>query len=78
MTRREGELRVIVRRQGEVDAEVAKDTNVLLAWKMTRREGKLRVIVRRQGEVGAEVAKDADMRLAWKTEVSTVILPAKN
>ena len=32
MTRRERELRVIVRRPGEVDAEVAKDTNVLLAW----------------------------------------------
>ena len=62
MIRREGELRVIVRRQGEV----------------TRREGELRVIVRRQGEIDKDVAKSTDMRLAWKIEVSTVILPAKN
>ena len=32
MTRREGGLQVIFRRQGEVDAEVAKDTQVNLAW----------------------------------------------
>ena len=34
MTRRERELRVIVRRHGVVAAEVAKDTDVLLAWKI--------------------------------------------
>ena len=34
MNRREGELRVIVRRQGEIDAEVAKRTKVLLQWKI--------------------------------------------
>ena len=27
-------LRVIVRRQGEIDAEVAKDTNMGMAWKI--------------------------------------------
>ena len=34
VTRREGELRVIVRRQGEVAAETAKNTDVRLAWKI--------------------------------------------
>ena len=39
MTRWEGELRAIVRRQGQVEWKVAKDTYVLFAWKTTRRDG---------------------------------------
>ena len=34
VTRREGELRVIVRRHGGVAAKVAKDKYILLAWKI--------------------------------------------
>ena len=34
MTRRERELRVIVRRHGVVAAEGAKDTDIILAWKI--------------------------------------------
>ena len=71
MTRRERELRVIVRRHGVVAAEVAKSTD------MTRRERELRLIVRRHGVVAAEVAKSTNINLAWKIEVSTVIPPAE-